>query len=140
MTKSNEDILHSVLVIDDSASTRGLIKSSLEGAGFEVFEACTGFQAIKELQVRSYSLIITDINMPDLTGLEIIKFARSSPAHKQTPLLVISTEKKNRDKNRALALGADRYMVKPFDLKDLVQISQGLINHEQTSPTVPRNK
>ncbi len=132
MTKSNEDILHSVLVIDDSASTRGLIKSSLEGAGYEVFEACTGFQAIKELQIRSYSLIITDINMPDLTGLEIIRFARSSPAHKKTPLLVISTDKKSRDKNRALALGADKYIVKPFSLKDLVQISHCLVNHEQT--------
>ena len=118
------------LIVEDSSSMRGLVVSSLEAEGFEVSEACTGFQAIKELQLHPFDLIVTDINMPDLTGLEIIKFARSTDSHEKTPLLVISTDSESRDKDRALALGANHYLVKPFLIDELIRICNELLEEK----------
>lgn len=122
----------SALIVEDSSSMRGLVAGSLEAEGFDVREACTGFQAIKELQLHPFDLIVTDINMPDLTGLEIIKFARSSGVHEKTPLLVISTDSESLDKDRALALGADRYLVKPFPIDELIRICDDLLGEEKS--------
>ena len=108
-----------VLVVEDSAAMRSLVRGWLEEEGFEPVEAETGIAAIKLLQTRRFGVIVTDINMPDLTGLELIRFARTAGTHARTPLIVISTDGAVEDRQRALDLGADAYLVKPFGAEDL---------------------
>ena len=78
-------------------------------------EAGNGFEALKTLPTRRFDLIITDINMPDINGLELIGFVKSNPAYRDIPLIIVSTEKTEEDKKRGLALGAAGYVVKPFN-------------------------
>jgi two-component system chemotaxis response regulator CheY len=80
----------------------------------EVVEASSGFEALRLLPRGPYDLVITDINMPDINGLELISFIRKSESHKHTPVLVISTQSSERDRARGLALGANGYLSKPF--------------------------
>ena len=106
---------YEVLVVEDSAAMRSFIASTVEEIeGVTVTGAESGFQALKELPRGSFNLIITDINMPDINGLELIRFIRENEKYKETPLIIVSTESSQRDRERGLALGANAYLVKPF--------------------------
>ena len=116
-----------VLVVEDSASTRAFVRAVLEGAVFsqrlgavEVTEAKSGFEAMRMLPRGPYDLIITDINMGDINGLELIAFVRKSEHHKTTPLVIISTQSTERDVERGMALGANGFVAKPFAAEQLV--------------------
>ena len=115
-----EEATGKILVVDDSAAMRRLVCDALEMEGFETVEAASGFAAIKELAAQAFDLVITDINMPDLTGLEVIRYCRSRSA--TPPVLVISTDSAVEDRRRALQLGAVDYVTKPFEPKDLVAL------------------
>jgi two-component system, chemotaxis family, chemotaxis protein CheY len=104
----------SVLIVEDSEVMRAFLVSALEDCGAEVVEAPTGFEALKLLPQYAFSVIITDINMPDINGLELIAFIKKHPQYQGIPILVISTERSEEDRRRALALGAVDYLVKPF--------------------------
>ena len=109
-----------VLVVDDSATTRAMIISAIEVLeDTRVVEASNGFDALRLLPLMPFDLIITDINMPDISGLELINFLKKNPEHKNIPLIVLSTEKSEKDKERGLVLGASEYLVKPFDPEKL---------------------
>ncbi|MFO0669121.1 MAG: response regulator [Polyangiaceae bacterium] len=110
-----------VLVVEDSGSARALVRAILEDGSFadayggvEVTEASSGFDAMRLLPRGRYDLIITDINMADINGLELIHFIRKSEHHRGTPLVIISTLAAERDVERGLALGANAYIPKPF--------------------------
>ncbi|HEX3776045.1 MAG TPA: response regulator [Polyangiaceae bacterium] len=112
-----------VLVVEDSASMRSFVRSALEAdarhSGLDVVEASSGFEALRLLPRGPYELVITDINMPDINGLELISFIRRSELHKETPVLIISTQSSERDRARGLSLGANGYLTKPFSPEDL---------------------
>lgn len=113
-----------VLVVEDSAAMRSFVRAALEdevaGADpIEVVEASSGFEALRLLPRGPYDCVVTDINMPDINGLELVNFIRKSEHHKQTPLVIISTQASERDKQRGIALGADSYLAKPFEPEDL---------------------
>jgi len=114
-----------VLVVEDSSAMRSFIASTIEEIeGVSVTEAESGFEALKELPRCEFDLIITDINMPDINGLELVRFIRGNDRFKKTPLIIVSTESSQRDRERGLALGANSYLVKPFEpeaLKDCVE-------------------
>jgi two-component system chemotaxis response regulator CheY len=110
-----------ILVVEDSVSTRSLVRAILEDPAFtsvvgpvEVTEAQSGFDAMRLLPRTRYDLIITDINMPDVNGLELIHFIRRSEQYRSTPLVIISTQATTRDVERGRKLGADAYVPKPF--------------------------
>lgn len=110
-----------ILVVEDSASTRSLVRAILEDPAFsgavgpvEIAEAESGFDAMRLLPRARYDLIITDINMPDVNGLELIHFIRKSEQYRATPLVIISTQATERDVERGKKLGADAYVPKPF--------------------------
>jgi two-component system chemotaxis response regulator CheY len=108
-----------ILVVEDSVSMRSFVRNALESdsrssAGLEVVEASSGFEALRLLPRGPYDLVITDINMPDINGLELISFIRKSELHKKTPVLIISTQSSERDRARGLSLGANGYLLKPF--------------------------
>ena len=119
--------MKNVLIVEDSKAIRSMIRVSLEEAGFFAVEAGNGFEALKTLPTRRFDLIITDINMPDINGLELIGFVKSNPEYKDIPLVIVSTEKSDEDKKRGLALGAAGYVVKPFTKKDLMSMVKSVL-------------
>ena len=116
---------YEVLVVEDSAAMRTFIASTIEEIeGVAASQAGSGFEALKMLPQRQFDLVITDINMPDINGLELIRFIRDNDRYRATPLIIISTESSQRDRERGLALGANAYLVKPFEpeaLKEAVE-------------------
>ncbi len=105
-----------ILVVEDSPITRSLIVSSLEELShIRVVEAESGFEALRKLPENTPDLIITDINMPDINGLELVRFTKGSENYKHIPIIIVTTEGRDVDRQRGLALGADRYIVKPFE-------------------------
>lgn len=114
---------HSILLAEDSATTRAFLVATLEEINdFEIIEASSGFEALKLLPRRKYSLIITDINMPDINGLELINFVKSNLQYSSIPLIVVTTEGAERDREKGLALGADEYLVKPVNPVELQEL------------------
>src|SRR6201996_8724773 len=110
-----------VLIVEDSVSTRAFVRAVLEASDFaeahggcQVVEASSGFDAMRLLPRGPYDLIVTDIN-----GLELVRFIRKSAHHSDTPLVVISTLRGEHDADRALALGANVYLPKPFTPEQL---------------------
>jgi two-component system chemotaxis response regulator CheY len=121
--------VQSVLVVEDSATMRSLITSTLEemDVPVKITEASSGFEALRLLPRESYDLIVTDINMPDINGLELVSFVKSNEAYRSIPLIIISTESSDRDREKGLSLGANAYLVKPFEPDDLLQIARDLL-------------
>ncbi len=108
--------MRKVLVVEDSSAMRGLIASIVEQVeGCEVVEVGSGFDALRQLPRETFSLIVTDINMPDINGLELLSFIRKNPAYIQTPVLIVSTESSERDRAKGLALGRDQVAVQGVD-------------------------
>lgn len=115
-----------VLVVEDSGAARAFVRAVLEEpefagrvGGCEVTEATCGFDAMRLLPRGHYDLIVTDINMADINGLELIHFIRKSEHHRDTPLVIISTQTAKQDVERGLALGANAYLAKPFTPEQL---------------------
>ena len=122
----------SILVVEDSATMRSLLASALEeiGASVKITEASSGFEALRLLPRGAFDLIVTDINMPDVNGLELVSFVKNDPAYRSIPLVIVSTEGSERDREKGLGLGANAYLVKPFDPEDLRQIAADLLAGE----------
>ncbi len=122
--------MHHILVVEDSSTMRSLLASTLEDLGVEVkvTEATSGFEALRTVPRASFDLIVTDINMPDINGLELISFLKRNPATRSVPILIISTEGTERDRERGLGLGADAYLVKPFEPEELRSLARELLD------------
>jgi two-component system chemotaxis response regulator CheY len=118
-----------ILVVEDSETTRALLAASLEelGAAYKITEASSGFEALRCLPRESFDLIVTDINMPDINGLELVSFVKRNPRLAAIPLLIVSTEGAERDRRKGLELGADAYLVKPFAPEDLRRVVEDLL-------------
>ncbi len=121
--------MHHILVVEDSPTMRSLLASTLEELGVpaKVSQANSGFEALRALPRSCFDLIVTDINMPDINGLELISFLRQNPAYRSIPILIISTEGSERDRERGLGLGADAYLVKPFEPEELRSLARELL-------------
>ena len=113
-----------ILVVEDSPSTRAFLATTIESGAaaddLEILEAGSGFEALKMLPHHKFDAILTDINMPDINGLELVSFLKNHPLYKEIPIMVISTESTTEDRNRAAALGAEEYVVKPFEAAELI--------------------
>lgn len=122
--------MKSVLIVEDSATTRAMIKAVIEDMGedFTALEANTGFEALKLLPQEPLDLIITDINMPDVNGLELISFVKSNPNYRHIPIIIVTTERSTGDKERGLALGASAYVTKPFQAGELQEAIAKTLN------------
>ncbi|MEM7408963.1 MAG: response regulator [Myxococcota bacterium] len=110
-----------ILIVEDSPTMRSLLSASLEATGepTKIIEAANGFEALRQLPREPVDLIVTDINMPDINGLELVSFVKSNPAYREIPLIIVSTEGSERDRQRGLELGANAYLVKPFEPDEL---------------------
>jgi len=105
-----------ILIAEDSPTMRSLLISTIEGLEeIEIIEAASGFEALRLLPREKVDLIITDINMPDINGLELISYVKNNPIYHDIPLFIISTESGEKDMEKGLALGANEYLTKPFN-------------------------
>jgi len=112
-----------ILVVEDSPTMRSLIAVAIESAGeYEIVEAANGFEALRLLPREKVDLVITDINMPDINGLELISYIRKHQNYATVPLFIVSTEGSEKDREKGLLLGANEYLVKPFDPARLVTL------------------
>ncbi|MBE0427490.1 MAG: response regulator [Nitrospirae bacterium] len=121
----------SILLVEDSATTRALIRAIIdEMDDFNTVEAGSGFEALKLLPTQEFNLVITDVNMPDINGLELINFIKNNPRYKHIPLIIVSTERSEEDRKRGIALGAMAYITKPFKAHELQEAIKQAITDE----------
>ena len=118
--------MNRVLIVDDSAAMRAYVRAALESGGYETVEASSGLEALRLLPRGPWSAVITDINMPDLSGLELVSVIRRSQ-HSKTPIVLISTEGRDSDRSRGLLLGANAYVTKPFAPEVLLKALEPLV-------------
>ena len=111
-----------VLLVDDSAAMREMVAFTLKGAGYEVFQATDGVEALAFVNGNPVvNLVITDINMPNMDGLALIRELRGVPAYRFIPILTLTTEDSADKKQMGRAAGATGWIVKPFDPDILLQ-------------------
>ncbi|MCW9057876.1 MAG: response regulator [Gammaproteobacteria bacterium] len=109
-----------ILAVDDSASMRQMVTFTLKGAGYDVVEAADGEQALALARGKSVNLVLTDVNMPKMDGITLIKNLRTLPAYKFTPMLMLTTESAADKKQEGKAAGATGWIVKPFNPEQLL--------------------
>ncbi|WGM31908.1 response regulator [Brevundimonas sp. NIBR11] len=109
-----------ILTIDDSRTMRDMLMMALVDAGYRVIQAVDGVDGLETLAAEGADVIITDINMPRMDGFGVIEGVRADPAHRATPVLVLTTESDATKKQRARDAGATGWIVKPFDPAKLV--------------------
>lgn len=112
----------SILTVDDSASIRLTTRVALSNAGYTVTEAVDGLDGLAKLKVGQFDLVVTDLNMPNMDGLTMIRELRKLPAHMGVPVIFLTTESDADIKQEAKAAGATGWLTKPFDPESLVKI------------------
>lgn len=110
-----------MLLVDDSTSMREMVSFTLKGAGYEVFQAVDGVEALAFARNTPVDLVITDINMPNMDGFALIKELRKLDTYKFTPILTLTTEDSAEKKQLGKVAGATGWIVKPFDPDNLLQ-------------------
>ena len=117
----------SILAVDDSASMRQMVAFALKNAGHDVVEAVDGEDALAQAKGKKVNLVITDVNMPKMDGITLIRELRSLPGYKFTPILMLTTESASDKKQQGKEAGATGWLVKPFNPHDLKVAVQNLI-------------
>jgi two-component system chemotaxis response regulator CheY len=108
---------------------RAMICATIEALGdFDICEAPNGFEALRLLPREKFDLVITDINMPDINGLELVSFVKNNDQYRAIPLIIVSTEGSERDRKKGMGLGADAYLVKPFDPAELQELIEKFLS------------
>ena len=112
-----------ILVVDDSSAARALVAAVLaEAPNLQVERVSTGLEAIKLLSTTQIDLVLTDIHMPEINGLELIRFIKETERLSRIPIVIVSTEATEQDRLRALSLGATDYLAKPFTAEQLRRV------------------
>lgn len=111
-----------LLIVDDSASIRQLVTFTLKDAGYDVLVAEHGKNAIAKLTDTPVDMVITDLNMPEMDGIELIRQMRGMPSHRFTPIVMLTTESQEKKKVEGKNAGASGWIVKPFKPEQLTEI------------------
>ena len=120
-----------ILIVDDSKTVRTMVRSALEADRHRVMEAPDGRAALAVLDQTPADLVITDINMPEMDGFELVRALRARPAERFTPVLVLSTESGDDMKQRGRAAGATGWIVKPFEPDRLRQVVHKVLRSDR---------
>lgn len=111
-----------VITVDDASTIRRMISFTLRSAGHEVIEAADGMEALNQLRSRGVDLVISDINMPRMDGIELTRQLRALDRHKSTPILLLTTESDPAMKAKGKQAGATGWLVKPFQQDQLLGV------------------
>jgi two-component system chemotaxis response regulator CheY len=118
-----------IMIVDDSASIRKVVRLTLEGNGFDVIDACDGVEALKKLDGVKIHLLITDVNMPNMDGITLVQEAKKLADYKFTPMMMLTTEVSDEKKSQGRNAGAKAWLVKPFQPPTLLNAVSKLILH-----------
>jgi two-component system chemotaxis response regulator CheY len=122
-------VVFHALIVDDSSAVRAFVRASLEETDFaKVEEAATGFEALRLLASNTFDVVIVDVNMPDINGLELLTFMKKSPRQQGARKILISTQVDGQDARRGTELGADAFLEKPFEVDELRELIRGLLS------------
>jgi len=113
-----------IMTVDDSASMRGMVAFTLKTAGYNVVEAADGREAIAKIGAANVQLLITDLNMPNVDGIALIRQVRAMPQYKYIPIIMLTTESQDDKKMAGKAAGASGWIVKPFRSDQLVAVAK----------------
>lgn len=116
-----------IMTVDDSASIRQAVSFTLSQAGYDVVQASDGKDAVNKLNGSSVRLVLTDLNMPNLDGIGLIKWIRSQPSYRFLPVIMITTESQDAKKQEGKAAGATGWIVKPFKPEQLIAVVKKVI-------------
>jgi two-component system, chemotaxis family, chemotaxis protein CheY len=116
-----------VLTVDDSASVRQMVGFTLRKAGYEVVEAADGRQGLERARIGKFDLIVSDLNMPNMDGIQMIAGVRQLPGYSFTPILMLTTESQPEKKDAGRKAGATGWIVKPFQAEQLIAVVQKLV-------------
>jgi two-component system chemotaxis response regulator CheY len=111
-----------ILIVDDSETVRQVLQLALGNAGYQVVEAEDGFDALAKLSGAQIDMLITDLNMPNMDGLELIKKVREEGKHRFTPIVMLTTESSEEKKKAGREAGASGWIVKPFKPEQLLKV------------------
>ncbi len=115
------------LVVDDSTSMRQMVAFTLQSAGFETIEGVNGVDALAKSSTANVDLVVTDLNMPEMDGITLVKELRAKPEFKFTPILLLTTESQEGKKQEGKAAGATGWMVKPFNPDQLMAVVKKVV-------------
>jgi len=119
---------NNILVVDDSPTMRRMVITSLSSLrSVKSIQAGTGLEAIERLAIEPVDLMVLDLNMPDMHGMEVIDFVRKHQAYRDIPIVVLTTKGEEPSRREALAAGANRYLTKPFDPRQLADVVGSLL-------------
>ncbi len=116
-----------ILVVDDARSMRGLVAMTLKGAGYEAIEACDGQDALVQIAGKKIHMVITDLNMPNMNGIELIRALKADPAFKFLPMVMLTTESEEAKKKEGQTAGAKAWIVKPFKPDTVLSVVRKII-------------
>lgn len=115
------------MIVDDAVSIRGLASMTLENSGYQVIEAYDGKDALEKISHRKVNMVITDINMPNMNGIELIKTMKADPRHKFIPIVILTKETEAETKRQGKMAGAKAWITKPFKPKTILGVVQKVI-------------
>jgi two-component system chemotaxis response regulator CheY len=113
-----------IMTVDDSPTIRQMLGMALKGAGYEVVEAENGKDALHKLESEQVSMLITDLNMPQMNGIDLIRSVRQSPGLRFLPIIMLTTETQEVKRLEGKAAGASGWIVKPFKPEQLLKVVQ----------------
>lgn len=116
-----------IMVVDDSATIRQVVSMALKSAGYEVIEACDGVDAISKISGKKIHLVISDVNMPNMDGITLVKELKKMPDQKFTPVIMLTTESQDSKKAEGQAAGARAWVVKPFQPAQMLSAVSKLV-------------
>ncbi|PLX80051.1 MAG: two-component system response regulator [Desulfuromonas sp.] len=111
-----------IMTVDDSATIRQMLSFTLKDAGYEVIEAVDGLDACDKLKQSAVNMVITDLNMPNMDGIELIREVRKDPSNRFVPIIMLTTESQEKKKQEGKAAGASGWIVKPFSPEQLLAV------------------
>ena len=118
-----------IMIVDDSTSVRQMVANTLGMGGYEVVEAVDGQDALEKFAQRPSDLVITDLNMPLMDGIELVKQLRMQPGQRFLPIIMLTTESQDAKKQEGRAAGVSGWLVKPFKPEQILSVVKMVLTH-----------
>ena len=126
-----------ILIVEDEMNIRQLVRYNLEKDGFQIFEAADGLQGLKLAKIEKPDLVLLDLMLPEMDGLEVCRMLKGNPSTAALPIIMLTAKSEEIDKVIGLELGADDYMTKPFSPRELVARVKAVLRRSQKETTLP---
>ena len=128
--------MQKILIVDDSATIRKMVRACLRGLGsVEFVEASSGLEAIEQIALGAVALMLLDLNMPDMHGMDVLRFVRKYQGFRSLPVVVLTTRGDDSSREAALAAGATQYLTKPFAPQQLLSTARELLGTDDSRPS-----